>query len=51
MTSSEDVGTTLSDTSFVDVQVKISELEIDTTYSGECTTVECNKELSFTKIV
>lgn len=35
MTSSEDEGTTLTDFSYVDVQIGISGVEIDTTYSGK----------------
>ena len=35
MTSTEDEGTVLTDFSYVDVQIGISGVEIDTSYSGE----------------
>ena len=35
MTSTEDEGTILTDFSYVDVQIGISGVEIDTSYSGE----------------
>ena len=35
MTATEDEGTVLTDFSYVDVQIGISGVEIDTSYSGE----------------
>ena len=35
MTSTEDEGTVLTDFSYVDVQIGISGVEIDTSYSGK----------------